>query len=112
MIEMKDIINEIVNMDLDKLLKLKDVVDTTINLKKTIEEAETGRTVKLHQGKRQPIVMTDDNGVLIKKFSGFTQCARYLRNELGIKNEQNKLRKALAGEFKIDGYEFLLAKEG
>ena len=105
---MKNILASIQSLEVHELENLEKIIASLIVLKKEMESAAEGRTVKLHQGKRQPILMTDDDGNVIKEFSGFTKCANYIRSELGEKNEQNKLRKALAGESKICGYNFIL----
>ena len=109
---MKEIVSKLKDLDIHELEKLISIAETTIKLKKQIADIEGGRFVTLQQGKKQPIVMLDANKEIIETFTGFNKCSKYLKEVLGVKNEQNKLRKALDDGSELAGYTFVLQTRG
>lgn len=106
--DLREIIDSFHGLEVVELEKLKTIIETLIVLGKEIEDVNSGRLVKLQQGKKQPIVMLDSEGKIVQEFKGFNACSKYLKAELGVRNEQNKLRKALDEGSELAGHTFVL----
>lgn len=107
-ITVKEIVERLRTLETHQLEKVIDIANTIIELNKHLEDVEEGRITKLKHGKKQPIVMLDSDDQIVHTFTGFNKCSAYLKQELGVKNEQNKLRKAINEGTAIEGYKFIL----